>query len=238
LHLPRIQYERGMTLLATEDVDRAHACFGRAAAGCERIGLPELATRIAAAQRPADKRPGAASASERVELRREGELWVLSRAEESHRLRDSRGMQILARLVEMAEREVHVLDLVRDSEGPVDMGDAGELIDAQARDAYRRRLTELRAELADADGANDLGRSERARLELEQIEAELAGALGLGGRRRRAPNATERARSNAQRRIAEALRRIHEASPTIGGHLERCVRTGIYCRYSPMNPRR
>jgi hypothetical protein len=146
-------------------------------------------------------------------------------------------MQLLARLVAMPEKEVHVLDLLGDSEGPIDIGDAGELIDARARDAYRRRVGDLRVEIADAERTDDRVRSERARAELEQIEAELVSAVGLGGRSRRAPSATERARSNAQRRIAEAVRRIQKASPAIGRHLERCVRTGIYCLYSPANPR-
>jgi tetratricopeptide (TPR) repeat protein len=238
LHLPRIQYERGVTLLARRDHDRGLACLDRAQAMCERLGLPELAARIVAARAPGGPPPPPqAPLQERIELRREGELWVLSRAEESHRLKDSRGMQLLARLVSMPEKEVHVLDLLGDSEGPIDIGDAGELIDARARDAYRRRVSDLRVEIADAEGANDRGRAERARAELEQIEAELVSAVGLGGRSRRAPSATERARSNVQRRISEAVRRIHEASPAIGRHLEHCVRTGIYCRYSPTNPR-
>jgi non-specific serine/threonine protein kinase len=130
-----------------------------------------------------------------------------------------------------------VLDLASLSAGPIDAGDAGEVIDAEARAAYRRRIGQLRAEIDDAEDSHDSGRAETARTELEQLEAELVAAVGLGGRGRRAANATERARSNVQRRLAEATRRITAVSPVLGSHLERCIRTGIYCRYSPANPR-
>jgi len=241
LHLPRLQYERGATLIAAGAHERGLACLARAASGAQRIGLPELAARIAAVREtPAVPRAPAGSASPNpiaVELRRDGELWSIAGAGETHRLKDSRGMQLLARLVDAPERELHVLDLASLSAEPIDAGDAGEVIDAEARAAYRRRIGELRATIDEADDRHDLGRAEAARAELEQLEAELVAAVGLGGRGRRAPNATERARSNVQRRLAEATRRIAAVSPVLGSHLERCIRTGIYCRYSPANPR-
>jgi hypothetical protein len=237
LHLPRIQYERGVTLLARRDRDRGLACLDRAQAACERYGLPELAARVVAARGTRSSSPAPAPSHEAFNLHRDGELWLLTHADQAHRLKDSRGMQLLARLVAVPEKEVHVLDLLGDEGSTIDLGDAGQVIDAQARDAYRRRIGELREEITDAESANDPGRKERARAELEQIEAELVSAVGLGGRLRRAPSATERARSNVQRRITEAIRRICGASPAIGRHLEQCVRTGTYCRYSPTNPR-
>jgi len=239
LHLARIRFERGATLIAAGARDRGLACLARAAADAQRIGLPELAARIEAVREtPAVARaPVRAADPLAFELRRDGELWSVSGAGETHRLKDSRGMQLLARLVDAPERELHVLDLASMSGEGVDTGDAGEVIDAAARAAYRRRIGELRAAIDDAEDCNDAGRAEAARAELEQLEAELVAAVGLGGRGRRAASATERARSNVQRRLAEATRRIAAVSPVLGAHLERCIRTGIYCRYSPANPR-
>jgi hypothetical protein len=238
LHLARLQFERGVTLLAIGARDRGEACLARAAADAQRIGLPGLVARIAAA-RDSKATPLPAHSEDPIafELRRDGDSWCIAGAGEKHRLKDSRGMQLLARLVEAREREMHVLDLASLSGEPVDAGDAGEVLDAQARASYRRRIGELRSEIDASEEANDYGRTERARAELEQLEAELAAAVGLGGRGRRAANATERARSNVQRRLAEAQRRIAAVSPMLGQHLERCLRTGIYCRYSPANPR-
>ena len=67
-----------------------------------------------------------------------------------------------------------------------DLGDAGALLDATAKAAYRARLTELEAELAAAEAGNDPARAARARAEREFLVAELARAVGAGGRPRRA----------------------------------------------------
>ena len=75
-----------------------------------------------------------------------------------------------------------------------DLGDAGALLDATAKAAYRARLTELRAELEEAEGRNDPARAATARQEREFLVQELARAVGLGGRDRRAAAHAERAR--------------------------------------------
>jgi len=107
------------------------------------------------------------------------------------------------------------------------------MLDAQAKAAYRRRLVELRAELEEAEAFHDAGRTARARAEMEAISEQLAGAVGLGGRDRRAASASERARSAVTKRIAEALKRIAEASPALADHLRGRVRTGTFCVYVP-----
>jgi hypothetical protein len=55
--------------------------------------------------------------------------------------------------------------------------------------------------------------------------------VGLGGRARRAGSAAERARSAVQRRIKNALDRIHEASPSLAALLAKQVKTGNFCSY-------
>ena len=62
---------------------------------------------------------------------------------------------------------------------------------------------------------------------------ELGTAYGLGGRVRRTGAVAERARSTVTRRIREALVRIEEAHLSLGRHLRRSVRTGVYCVYEP-----
>jgi len=68
---------------------------------------------------------------------------------------------------------------------------------------------------------------------MEALGAELERAFGLGGRERKIGAASERARSNAQRRIAHALEGVRAASPRLGEHLAACIRTGTYCVYAP-----
>ena len=116
--------------------------------------------------------------------------------------------------------------------------DAGEWLDEDARRAYRERIADLRADLAEAEERADQGRIVVARAELEALSAELSRAVGLGGRSRRAGSAAERARVAVQRRIKDALGRIEEAAPEAGRHLTRTIYTGLLCCYRPTDPRR
>jgi hypothetical protein len=110
-------------------------------------------------------------------------------------------------------------------------GDAGELLDAEARAAYRRRLDDLRLELTEAEAFNDSGRTARLRAEIDALTAELARAVGLGGRSRVAGSAAERARLNVTRAIGKAIALIDAEYPALGRHLETHVRRGVFCAY-------
>ena len=174
--------------------------------------------------------PVAAAASS-LQLRCEGEYWLLEGLGTSCRLKASRGIELLAKLVAEPGRELHVLDLV--GAEAVDTGDSGEVLDAEARRAYRARMLELREELEEAEQWNDAARAERMRDEIEALEAELSRAAGIGGRERRVGKAAERARVNVQRRLADALKRVSEHDAGLGSHLEATIRTGTYCCYQP-----
>ena len=118
-------------------------------------------------------------------------------------------------------------------DGVVDRGDAGPLLDASARRAYKQRVEDLQDELEEAERFNDTARAERARVELDFIADELARGVGLGGRDRRAASGSERARVNATRTIGAAIKRIAAGSPRLGEHLRASVRTGYACVYAP-----
>ena len=180
----------------------------------------------------------AASSGASLAIALEGEYWTVTAPDgKTFRLKDSLGLQYLARLLAEPGREIHVLDLVGGGDAgddqPVDTGDAGELLDEEARGEYRRRLEDLRDTVAEAESFGDAARAARAREEIEFLGAELGRAVGLGGRARRAGSAAERARSAVQRRIKNALVRIGEAAPELGAVLARTVRTGNFCVYRP-----
>ncbi|MEO5767008.1 MAG: transcriptional regulator, partial [Polyangia bacterium] len=173
----------------------------------------------------------------------EGEYWTITApAGTTFRLKDTLGLQYLARLLAEPGREIHVLDLVGggrshagavDGDAVIDHGDAGELLDEEARQKYRRRLEDLRETVAEAESFGDAARAGRAREEIEFLGAELGRAVGLGGRARRAGSAAERARSAVQRRIKNALARIADAAPDLAAVLGRTVKTGNFCVYRP-----
>lgn len=173
-------------------------------------------------------------------LTRDGTHWTLDFADGEALLpRDTKGLRYLAVLLRTPDREYHVFDLVDVVEGvdaDVDrrtLGDAGPVLDAQARDQYRRRLTELREQLEDAEAIGARPAAERAQAEIDSLISELSGGYGLGGRERVAASAAERARLNVTRAIRAAIKALAELSPTLGGHLEQSVRTGRFCCYEP-----
>jgi len=169
---------------------------------------------------------------------RDGEVWVVGYQGRQARIRDVKGMAVLARLLAEPGREFHVLDLTSESHADraVPFGDTGEVIDAQARRAYQRRLTDLETEIDDAASSGDTGRVERAQAEREALVEELTAAYGLGGRVRRGNDPIERARSTITKQVHSAIARIHNSHPTLARHLTNSVSTGRYCSYAPERP--
>jgi hypothetical protein len=214
------------------DADRAtaRALLDEAATLARELGMASVLERISTIQIASPAQPPAAV--ETFKLVRDGDVWHVRRAGEPFSLRDGKGVRYLARLIDEPRCELHVLDLA-DALEAVDGGDAGEHLDAQARDSYKTRLRDLEDNLAEAESRNDLGGIERATQEIEALQGELRRAIGLGGRARRAGAAVERARINVQRRLRTAIMQIAAHDPVLGRHLERSVRTGVYCAYEP-----
>jgi hypothetical protein len=219
-----------------DDAPRARALLSAAAADAAALGHTHLERRIAdAAARMAPARPAPSARPETFTLAREGEVWAVASGGRTVRLKHSRALEILDVLVKNPGRELHVLDLAaaEAGDGAIDLGDAGEVLDATAQAAYRRRVAELDEELAEADAWNDAGRRERLRAELELLRDELARGVGLGGRNRRSASAVERARVNVQKRLRGVVKRIGDGLPELAAHLEKYIKTGTYVSYRP-----
>jgi tetratricopeptide (TPR) repeat protein len=193
-------------------------------------------------------------------FRKEGEYWTVGYGGKSFRLKDTKGLGYLSHLIRHPATEFHVLDLVGgiaghhedDESAPSErglprgdedlekagihignLGDAGEMLDDQAKAAYRRRLSELREELDEAKELGNVERAERAEQELDALTKELSRAVGLGGRNRRAASASERARQSVTKTIKAVLERIAQSDAELGDILSRCIRTGTFCSYQP-----
>lgn len=253
-------YETGLARLI---VAEAHTRAGRtdiaeidgraAAAAFERYGASARAPQASA--RPAGKTAGGQGAAAPVHaptssgtFLREGDLRKVQFAGGSATLRDLKGFRYLARLLAEPGREFHVLDLVAVEQGTLpirsptfvgdpDLGGTGvsnlPMIDEQARQAYRRRLAEVEADIEDARRCNDPARADLAERDRDFLIAELRAAVGLGGRLRSVGSDAERARSAVTRALHYATRRLSEQLPALGTHLHNGVHTGIYCSYRP-----
>ena len=174
-------------------------------------------------------------------LRREGDYWTLVYAGVTGRLRDMKGLHYLVHLLAHPGQEFHVLDLLRQTTSAADEpGVRGAVralalpvLDAAAKVSYRRRLKELREDLAEAERHHDIGRAEHAREEMEALTKQLAAAVGLGGRDRLSGSAAERARTTVTHRLRAVIQRIARQHLGLGDHLAARVRTGTFCTYSP-----
>ena len=189
-------------------------------------------------------------------FRLEGEYWTVAYQGKVARIRDTTGLHYIAYLLRYPHRQIHVLELAASIEGPSEsavtsiagerkagalaelevqtgFGDAGEILDPQAKAAYRQRLEELRTELEEAQKFNDLGHVAKAQEEIEILTRELSRAVGLGGKDRRAAAAAERARVNVQRAIKTALEKLAKHHPALGSYLASTIKTGTECSYTP-----
>src|SRR3984893_15021957 len=200
------------------------------------------------------------SLPEQAIFRKEGEYWAIGYARKSFRLKDTKGLGYLAHLLRHPAAEFHVLDLVSGIAGQreddetshsvqalprgddtlakagihiTSLGDAGEMLDEQAKVAYRRRLSERREELEEAKKLGNVARAEHAEQEIDALTAERSRAVGLGGRNRRAASASERARQSIAKTIKSVLDRIAQSDATLGDRLSRCIKTGTFCSYQP-----
>jgi hypothetical protein len=186
-------------------------------------------------------------------FRREGDYWTLAYRGELARLRDAKGLGYLTCLLRRPGQEVHVLELVGAVEGsPAEprsglrrrgllqagltvsrLHEADPLLDARAREAYRRRLRELEDDFEEARSWSDPERAARARAEIDALTTELARAAGLDGRDRALATPAERARVSVTKATRTAIRTIGRHCPALGDHLAAAIHTGRFCSYAP-----
>ncbi|TIC87357.1 hypothetical protein E8D34_09475 [Nocardioides sp. GY 10113] len=233
-------------LEAPYDAGEARVVLGSALAACGRGELARVEWRAAAtgfgafgahrraaevarladlAGAPARPAPAPAVAW----LERDGERWRIGYADKEVSVPDLKGVALLARLLAAPGREFHALDLA--GAGVVEPG--LPVLDQEAREAYRRRLVEVEADLEEAERDNDEARRLLAARDRDYLLAELAGAVGLAGRARLVGGTAERARTSVTRSLRYGLRRITALHPVLGAHLARAVRTGACCSYQP-----
>lgn len=224
------------------------------AAGADGTQIAEIRAGLSRARLPAE--PSGSPTDVATDTRisssmflREGDYWTIEYAGERTRLKDSKGLRYIAQILKTPGREVHVLDLASIVEGDLPvaasplreendlmsdgLGDAGEILDASAKAAYKRRLEDLREDLEEAQTFNDPEKAVRAQAEIEALVDQLAAGVGLGGRDRKAASQSERARVNITKSIKDALKKVDENHVPLGGHLRATIRTGTYCSYTP-----
>lgn len=195
----------------------------------ERLGAPAWAER----SRNLAEQCRTLAAQHTGLFHRDGDTWTIGfHAAETH-LKDSKGLRDLAVLLAQPGQPVHAIEL---HTGHPPQTGADQMLDDRAKAAYRKRLTELEADIDEAEANNDTHRAEKAHAERDALIAELSAAVGLGGRDRRLGDQHERARKAVTARIRDAITRIERTLPELGDHLQGSVQTGTWCSYTPTDP--
>jgi hypothetical protein len=242
----RVLLERARVLLARGgdgDGDRSLDDLDEAASICEDLQLTGIARRVSDVRSGAEPTP-VAPLSEAV-FRREGQYWTVAYAGRTARLHDLRGLHYIADLLASPGREFHALDLLtaHSSAGPreigahelegVSSGASEPILDARAKEEYRRRLRDLDEDLEEARSWHDAERVSKLEAEVDAITDELRRSVGLGGRDRQMLSPAERARVSVTKAIKAAIRAVEQECPAMGEHLEAAIRTGRFCSYAP-----
>ncbi len=166
------------------------------------------------------------------ELHRSGDVWRLTYGGRSVHLKDARGLGDLAVLLANPGQEIHVTTLWYGARSVVSHNSAAApVLDEAALASYRARLRDLAPALAAAKAHGDEDAALSLEAEQEAILEQLRSAVGLGGRKRRLNDASERARKAVSARIHASIKKIHELNPELAAHLEAHVSTGMFCSY-------
>jgi hypothetical protein len=178
-------------------------------------------------------------------FQRDGDVWTNAFEGKHLRLKDVKGLQYIAHLLRHEGEELHAAELAAGADATATpgheargqiargLGYAGEVLDAQARSEYRRRLADLQAEAEEATNWGDVGRAAKLGEEIEFLTDELSAAAGIGGRVRKAGDVADRARKAVTSRIRETIARIAGEHPALGRHFDNPIRTGLFCSYRP-----
>ena len=186
---------------------------------------------------------------------RTGEYWTIGLGTSRFPIKDIKGLGYIQRLLKHPGQEFHALDLLSSAGAgtitadivvgpeealPVGLairrslsGDAGEMLDAQAKREYQRRLHELNESLEDQRERGNHERADQIESEIEFLTRTIVRARGIGGRQRRTGSNAERARLSVTSAIKTALEKISDQDGELGTFLDRFIRTGAFCRYVP-----
>jgi hypothetical protein len=201
-------------------------------------GVPAVGAAAVRAAGPAEPVEAGGPAEVVGTVGRRGRSWTLGVGDREVVVPDLQGMTYLVQLLTNPRVEISAAALVGDgsdassavaAQGAIDQ----PLLDPTALAAYRRRVTELEDDLAEAERYADDERAARARIELDAVVDELSRTTNRFGRARSFSSSNERARTAVQKAVRRTLDHIAQEDPVLGGALRDSVRTGRTCCYDP-----
>jgi uncharacterized protein YfcZ (UPF0381/DUF406 family) len=231
-HVPMVAITRAdlaQTLLLRDhpgDRARALTLYEAAIPAARSMGMDARAARWRAdAESLADAPAPAAS------FVRKTAHWEVTDGDEVAVVAHSVGMGYLATLLRHPHEEVRATLLT----GAVEEQGAQPVLDARAREEYRRQVAELRREIDEADAYADIERAAARRAEFDALLEELTRVVRPGGRSRAFTGGDERARTSVQKALRRAIAAIAASAPKLADALSRSIQTGSVCRFVPVD---
>ena len=156
-------------------------------------------------------------------FKKEGDFWALAFEGKQKIVKHIKGLDYLAYLLANPFREISAFDLTfnnnKSTDPPINgvnklvlkeeglsitgFGDAGPVLDNEARKQYNRRLIEIDKILDKAQQTNNPNQILQLKQEKQTIFNTLKGAVALGGRSRKSGDVSDRARSAITQASAE-----------------------------------
>ena len=167
-----------------------------------------------------------------LELHRRGDGWRLRFRGVDVVVADMVGLHHLQALLAEPGREIAAIVLAGGAGAMAAATSRQDVVDGQARDAYRRRARLLADQISVArerGASTEVGRLEA---ELEALVVELR-EVAYSGRTRQFSGPDERARTAVRKAIVRAIDAIASLDAVAGEHLRVSVVTGTRCIYRP-----
>ncbi|MGI8424196.1 MAG: hypothetical protein ACR2NO_08840 [Chloroflexota bacterium] len=168
-------------------------------------------------------------------FQKSGHYWTIVFDGSSAIIKDSVGLQYIARLLVKPLRSYAATELLALRVGlpeEIFKGDHDGTLDPEALESIRGKVQELEEEHDAAKQNHDLAELARTERDIELLRNELKRVTGLGGRIRIRSN-ENRIRTSTTMAVRRAIQQLTHALPSLGRHLGISVQTGTFLRYAP-----
>lgn len=169
-------------------------------------------------------------------FRKEGQMWALQYGGWETYLKHSKGLLYISYLLGSPSQEYHVAEIVKAAENPQQdflAFSSGDISTKETIGNYRKRLTDIRTELADAKRTGDPLLAQELLQDKEALEKQIVQAVGMGGKLKKNPDETRRQAKAVSSAIARSLKVIGKNHPPLWQHLFNAINRGEYLSYTP-----
>ena len=159
----------------------------------------------------------------------QGSVWTLSFGGKSAQIPNLKGLQDIARLLQTPDETLSCADLM----GVTTIESGVDVLDAQAKIAYQKRLLDIQDAIHEAEEFHDHPTLEKLQKEYDDILHQVSRAVGKGRKIRTSGSSLDKARAAVTWRIRAAIKKIEVVHPELGKHLKNAIKTGLHCSYQP-----